>query len=287
MKLLNRLNPLISLFLVLFIIALVPDRAVAWGDKAHSVIALIATERLSPSARQEIGELLGKGESLESVSGWADAIRSRRRDSTNWHHVDIPLARSQYIPSEDCREGCVIQALDEQIRILRDRSASVSQRAEALKFVIHLLGDLHQPFHVTTNTRPGDDGANRVKVSRYGRSMSLHTVWDDDLIREALGESTNVEAYAEQLSSRTKGRSQTTLSTQGSVTDWALEAHRLAWVAYVPTADDFFMINDGKLWVLEDFYYQKSQRLMETQLLRAGVRLAKVLNDTLGVKAAL
>ena len=264
-----------------------PDRALAWGDKGHSIIALIATERLSPSARQEIGELLGKGESLESVSGWADAIKSRRRDTTNWHHVHIPLEHSHYSPSEDCKEGCVIQAVDQQIRILRDRTAPASQRVEALKFVIHLLGDLHQPFRVTTNNNPVDFGATKVKVVlRDGRSTNLRAFWDDDLIQAALGDS-SLEAYAEYLSSRTKGKSQTTLSTQGSITDWALEAHRLTWVAYVPTRDNYFMLNDGKTWVLEDFYYQKSQRIMETQLLRAGVRLAKVLNDTLGAKAAL
>lgn len=287
MKLLNRLRPLAQLILFFFIVASLPKTAFAWGDKAHSVIALIATERLSQSARQEIGELLGKGESLESVSGWADTIRLRRRETMNWHHVEIPLLRSHYIPSEDCPDGCVIQAVDQQVRILRDRNASAAERAEALKFVVHLLGDLHQPFRVTTNNKPDDEGATKVKVVLTdGRATNLRAFWDDHLINEALGDST-LEAYAAQLGSRLRSRSQSSLaSTEGSFTEWAIEAHRIAWVGYVPSEQGYFMISDGKPWSLEGYYYQKNRPLMETQLLRAGVRLAKTLNETFGAKAA-
>ena len=181
----------------------------------------------------------------------------------------------------------VIQAVDQQVRILRDRNAPGSERAEALKFVVHLLGDLHQPFRVTSNKDPDDDGATKVKiVFPDGRSTNLRAFWDDDLINEALGNST-LESYAAHLGSRLRGKSHSSLaSTEGSFTEWAIEAHRIAWVGYVPTEQGYFMLNDGKPWTLEGYYYRKNRPLMEIQLLRAGVRLAKTLNEIFGAKAA-
>lgn len=287
MNLTNILKRFAYLILVVVTVVLLPARAAAWGSKGHAIIARIATDRLSPSARQAIAELLGKVETLESVSGWADTIKPKRRDTANWHHVDIPLSRSHYDASLDCANECVIMAIEQQIQVLKDGKRSASDHGEALKFLVHLLGDLHQPFHVTTNTEPSDNGANKVKVYAIGgRATSLHAIWDDDLVNYAVGDSP-LEAYAAELGMRQKSRGQNTLaSTQGSVTEWALEAHRLAWVGYVPTAEGYFMLNDGKVWKLDEFYYDKNRPLMETQLLRAGIRLAKILNDLFGAKAA-
>jgi hypothetical protein len=286
--LIKLLKPLACLFLFFVIVAVLPARALAWGDKGHRIIALIATDRLSPGARQAVAELLGRDETLDSVAGWADKIRVRGKDTAKLHRVDIPLERSYYDASRDCPgEDCVIAAVEQQIRILRERSSG-SDRNEALRLLIHLIGDLHQPFHVTTNSRQSvegadDDGANKVKViSLRGRPMSLHAFWDDELVNYAIGDS-QLEYYAAELAMRAKRGNQ---SSQGSVTDWAIETHRLAWGAYVPTADNYFMLADGKPWELKEYYYDKNRQVMETQLIRAGVRLAKTLNDLFGGKAA-
>jgi len=157
------------------------------------------------------------------------------------------------------------------------------ERADALKFLVHLIGDLHQPFHVTTNTDPDDAGANLVKViSIKRRQTNLHAMWDDDLINYALNQShLSPTDYAAQLANKFRRSSAnqaqvsgSSISTQGSVTDWALEAHRLAWGAYVPS-DSYFMIRDNKVWKLDPEYYKRNLPVVEGQLLRAGARLAQ------------
>lgn len=271
------------------LILLAPPQVMAWGKSAHIIIARIATERLSPSARQAVAELLGKEETLESVSYWAESMRMVRRETIYWHHVDIPLSRSHYDSGKDCAKGCIIKALDEQIKTLGNRKKSSAERGEALRYVVHLLGDLHQPFHVTINEDQSDDGGNRVKTtSLTGKRTTLHAIWDDDLLNYAMDTpQRSVEMYAAELGQRMKGRSQNTLvSTQGSVTDWAIEAHRLAWGAYNPlSSQGDFMRNDGKFWALTETYYKKNRPVMDTQLLRAGVRLAQILNDIFSTKA--
>ena len=290
-NLLNKclLFPVLSLSLVCFM----PTRAVAWGNNGHRIIARIAMDRLSKDTRQALSELLAPGETLESVSNWADTIKAQKPETRSWHFVDIPLSSSNYQKARDCRKGCIIEAIAGQTAVLKSTSNSPTDRAnraEALKFLIHLIGDLHQPFHVTTNTNPNDQGANLVKVIfMNGRPTSLHAVWDDDLINYTLSQNRlSVSDYAAQIANKFRrsstGQSQATnLSTQGSVTDWAGEAHRLAWGAYVPS-DSYFMINDNKVWKLDRTYYDRNLTVVESQLYKAGVRLAKVLNEVFSVK---
>lgn len=262
---------------------LFPVRAAAWGAKGHQIIARIATARLSTSARQAIASLLRPSETLESVSTWADQVRTEEKAS--WHFVPIPLKDSYYSPTKDCQRGktCIIEAIGQQLVILRDTNYDSAKRAEALKFLIHLIGDLHQPFHVTTNTNPQDFSASKVKVKTLtGRPTNLHEVWDTDLVDYGR-QSKSVSAYATLLSNRF----QRSVSTQGSVTDWALEAHRLPWSAYYHTSGDFMVAaSEREAWKLDQPYYDKNLPVVELQLVRAGARLAKVLNDVFNVKSA-
>src|SRR2546426_1578391 len=186
------------------IVGLFPGRAVAWGSNGHRVIARIAMDRLSSSARQAVSQLLGPGETLESVSVWADTIKPQRPDTKNWHIVNLPLKYNNYRAARDCRQGCLISAIEQQTTILRNANSDPKQRADALKFLVHLIGDLHQPFHVATNTDPDDAGANLVKViSINGRQTNLHAVWDDDLINYALNQShLSPTEYAAQLANK-------------------------------------------------------------------------------------
>jgi hypothetical protein len=242
-------------------------------------------DRLSSNARQSVTTLLESGETLETVSTWADQVKMQRRpDTMNWHYVLIPLKYSNYNRARDCgKRDCIIEAIEKQLLVLKNSKLPRETRAEALKFLVHLIGDLHVPFHIATNDNPPDSGAARVKVTFLnGRPTNLHAVWDDDIINYALRQSRQgVAGYASQLSSKA-GRG--SISTQGSVTEWALEAHRLANDAYKPSPN-YFMIKDGKVWNLDETYYQKNKPVVDNQLVRAGVRLAAILNEIFGGQA--
>jgi len=289
----NSLRRATHIYLAVIIVVLLPVRAFGWGSKAHQTIALIAMARLSTSAKQAIAKLLDPRETLESVSAEADQTRMLRPETKSWHFVSIPLSDNYYSRTKDCGKGetCLIEAIDQQIAILKDTDRDSNERAEALKFLVNLIGDLHQPFHVTTNTNPQDLAANRVRViSLAGRSTNLHEVWDNDLVEYGLKQSAkSVGDYASTLnskfsqsSSNQSNRSGGIVSTQGSITDWALEAHKLPWMAYMHNGE--FMVADQRSWTLDQGYYDNNLRLVELQLVRAGARLAKVLNDIFNVK---
>lgn len=289
----NLFKPSSYIFLTIVIVVLLPVRTVGWGNKGHQVIARIATARLSTNARQAIAELLSPRETLDSVSTWADQIKTQRPKTRSWHFVGIPLSDTRYSPSKDCGKGdiCIVEAIEMQITSLKDTNKDSKARAEALKFLVHLIGDLHQPFRVTTNTNPQDRSASLLKVtSLSGRSTSLLDVWDNELVDYGLNQSAkSVGVYATQLSKkflRSSTNQGSFISTQGSVTHWALEAHRLPWSAYYNTDGKFMFVDPTQSWKLDKPYYDKNVPVVEGQLVRAGARLAKILNDVFNVKSA-
>lgn len=277
-------RPSLYVVLALSIVGLFPTRAAAWGAKGHQIIARVAMDRLSSNARQSVGELLDPGETLETVSTWADQVKLQRRDTATWHFVEISLEYGDYERTRDCKRGiCIIEAIEKQIGVLKNTNNAPRERAEALKVLVHLIGDLHQPFHVTTNENPRDWSANRVKVIfPDGQPTNLHAVWDDEIINYTLNRSgLSVAQYAAELGGKGRGASQSGyISTQGSVTDWALETHRLAPRAYLLGKD--FMVADQRVWKLDDIYYRQNRPVAENQLFQAGIRLAKILNDIFG-----
>ena len=292
----NSFKPSAYISLTIVIVVLWPVRTVGWGNKGHQVIARIAMARLSTGARQAIAELLDSGETLESVSTWADEAKTQSAETRTWHFVLIPLSDSRYLPLKDCGKAqtCIIDAIAQQITILKDTSKDVKDRAKALKFLVNLIGDLHQPFHVSTNTNPPDQGGNKVRVtSLSGRSTNLHDVWDSDLVEYGLKQSAKSAGdYAAYLSKKVT-RSSTNQSnqgssivTQGSVTDWALEAHKLSLSTYYHTNGEFMVADSKRSWKLDQPYYDRNVPVVEGQLVRAGVRLAKILNDVFNVKLA-
>jgi hypothetical protein len=288
MSIKNRFKQSTYLLLAMTIVVWIPERTLGWGNRGHQVIARIAMARLTTSAREAIGELLEPGETLESVSTWADQIKTERPETRSWHLVSFPLRETNYSRAKFCgNETCIIEVISQQIAILKSPNKESGQRAEALKFLVHLVGDLHQPFHVTTNMHPEDYGATRVRVtSLSGRLTNLHDVWDADLVEYGLKQSAkSVGDYATKLSLRVAQSSTNQsnrgglYSTQGSVTDWAMEAHKLPWRAYIHTNTEFMVADPKRMWTLDQTYYDRNVQVVEFQLTRAGVRLAKILND--------
>jgi S1/P1 Nuclease len=182
-------------------------------------------------------------------------MRLSRKNTLNWHF---------YNPNQDCKDGdCLVEAIRKNISILENSSEKTGNRAEALKFIVHLIGDLHQPLHCADNN---DDYGNKVKVTFNGQHTNLHAVWDSYLIDYP---KLSVSDYAEQLSN-SKSAQNDYLYTRGTINDWALESNSLAGRAY-----EF----DRQTGNLDDDYYRDNRPIIDTQLLKGGIRLAKILND--------
>jgi len=152
----------------------------AWGADGHRLIAELAESQLTPAAAAEVGRLLSlePGSTMVSVSTWADEIR--RPASAPLHYVNLPADDCTYVRQRDCADGrCLVEAINEQVLILRSK-ANDARRLVALKWVIHLVGDIHQPLHVGLAS---DKGGNQFQVRAFGRGSNLHAVWDRELIR--------------------------------------------------------------------------------------------------------
>ena len=256
----------------------------AWGPDGHVIVARIAEQHLSADARQGLRPLLD-GRRLPDLASWADDWRDGHPETAPWHFVDIPLHAPSYDADRDCpRASCAVRALDAQLTILRDRHAPLEARRRALRFVVHLLGDLHQPLHAATDDgAPGgsDRGGNTVKARlslgagefpyHSSPAGNLHAVWDSDLIDSVHRQQ---EAYVLALE---KLPGPIAHMQAGTIADWANEAHQVARdVAYqgLPLPDE------AGVRQLDEAYAARCRPAVEKQLQRAGVRLARVLNES-------
>jgi len=303
-------------------LALAPlGSALAWGCEGHQIVALVAERHLSAHALQVARRVLEQGpidpnlkrfckpgalDALADAATWADDYRSVARDTAGWHFLDIPRGATdanlgQYCPAS----GCVTSAITAQLAVLRAPGATPEAQGNALRFVIHFLGDLHQPLHTTTND---DRGGNCVPVQYFGQvphvrsattgeySPNLHAVWDTNIIaRMTRGTAVGDVAAAldQQFRSQAPAWQQAGIDLQA----WAWESHeraediaygklirKVAIEAPRPVAD---CNGDGGIAarmlrlheVLGPEYEAAAEPVIREQLAKAGVRLAMVLND--------
>ena len=247
-------------------VALDSHPAMRWGAGGHRIIARVAALQLTDETRREVRRILN-GRSLAEVSAWADGILKDRPATAPWHYVNIPIWQATYRAEHCPRQACVIAALEAQEAILADRSRSGTEREEALKWVVHLVGDLHMPLHVGDR---GDRGGNDVKLEFAGRTTNLHSLWDSGLLN-ATGR--NEEWFVSSFRDQLRKRGDLKVMSSGSVTDWAMESHAAARdVAYGFLPQSL---------VVGDDYLGIARPVIEDRLLRASVRLAAVLERTL------
>jgi len=207
-----------------------PVPALAWGYEAHRVIAEIAEQFLAPQTAHQVRDLLAieNVTTLADVSTWADEIRLQRPETRPWHYVNIPVALptgepAAYDAARDCpQDACVVAKIEQFEHVLSDREASERQRLEALKYIVHFVGDVHQPLHVSDNH---DRGGNDVPVIFMGHPTNLHAVWDSGIIAPAV--KGNERAYALQLVQSISGEQRQRWS-EGSLTSWVNEGHEVA-----------------------------------------------------------
>jgi hypothetical protein len=262
------------LFIFLALVAF-PVRALAWGYEAHRVIAEIAEQFLAPQTAHQVRELLAieNVTTLADVSTWADEIRQQRPETGPWHYVNIPVALptgepAAYDAARDCPQGaCVVAKIEQFEHVLSDQEVPERQRLEALKYIVHFVGDAHQPLHVSNDH---DRGGNNVAIIFRGLPTNLHAVWDSGIIAPAI--KGDERAYALQLVQHITEEQHQRWS-EGTLISWVNEGHEIA-------ARTIY----GELphsGTLPDDYETKALPIVNEQLERAGVRLATVLNACL------
>lgn len=251
------------------LLALTPQGAAAWSSEGHEIVALIAARELTAGARAQVTHLLGGEAMMAHQANWADEIRDQRRDTGAWHYVDIPLAAPGYDPQRDCpHAACVVAQIEKDLRILSNRKLGEGIRADALRFLIHFVADIHQPLHAEDND---DKGGNQVRVTMGRERANLHRVWDADVV-EVQGRDSGLAAGA---ILRAVSPAQHQAWASGTPTGWANEAHAIA-------RDQIYPPLAGRHEVrLPRDYAWRQAGLARMQLAKAGIRLAWLLNNTL------
>jgi hypothetical protein len=240
--------------------------AFSWGVIGHRTSAEIAQQHLSKKARKELRNLIGKG-TLALWSNWPDFIKSDStwNHSSAWHYVDLPghMEKEKFI--EDLKKipgKNLYTQIPAMIAELKDKSLSGEQRRTALYFLIHLTGDLHQPLHVG---RDEDAGGNKIVVYWFDKKTNLHSLWDSMLIEF---QQYSYTEYAKLLDIADPEKVRAWQS--GSLEDWFYESHVLSDVIYDASP------NEAKLGYKYNYQFQQT---LNEQLLKAGVRLAALLNQ--------
>ncbi|HKJ32200.1 MAG TPA: S1/P1 nuclease [Balneolales bacterium] len=261
-------------FLILVFVTanMIPVSSFAWGHEGHKIIADVATHYISKKAQVKLKKLLNvlHKQSLAQIANWADKYRETHPKTGPWHYVDIPLNAKTYNARKYCKHGdCIVSKLEHFEVELSDPGRSLKQRARALKFVVHFVGDIHQPLHCADNH---DRGGNDVHVVFMGDSTNLHLVWDYGIIDQT---GMNATQYANYLINNyaPSHNVNVTQIKKGSFIDWAMQSHKLA-VQYA--YGDKPQNN-----ILTKKYYTECKPIVDQQLYDAGVRLAGVLNRML------
>lgn len=250
----------LRLAVVLLVPLTLSSIAHAWGAEGHRLIAELAESQLTPSARAEVNRLLAAEPSatISSVATWSDEIRSPA--TARWHYVNLPRWDCDYDRSRDCaNDDCAVEALTRQVATLGSK-ASDSQRLTALKWVIHLVGDLHQPLHASFKA---DKGGNQYQVQAFGRGTNLHALWDGSMIRNRPG---GADALRRAASTTDAAKPEVLRPA-----DWAVESCKIvAMPGFYPEARR-----------VDQHYVDQWDPVLVSRLRSAAKRLANTLNETL------
>ena len=309
------MRPHIAMFLVGLMILLRPATGHCWGDEGHEIVGLIAEHYLEPAVRIRVIALLAqdasgltRGTSIAEETTWADKFRDSDRDTTQqhylktreWHYIDIELDRPDLDDacfrhpartmgskaSEGPAADCILDKIDEFRGELRNPATGAEEQRLALQFLLHLVGDLHQPLHAADNH---DRGGNDVRVKGAGSSPgNLHHYWDTVLVRR-LG--TRTDDVARELTAGISDDDRRAWSG-GSPADWAKDSFQIARNhVYGPLQHTGALSGAGaragagdgppRPITLDARYEADAADIVAGQLQRAGLRLARMLNDAL------
>lgn len=249
-------------FLLFPALALTALSAMAWGQKGHDVTACIAEHHLTPTARHAVDSLLS-GRSMIYWANWLDnaSHTPEYAYTKTWHYKNIDQGvRYEEAPANPA--GDAVTAIKAQIEALTDPKTDSDAAELAMKILVHVVGDLHQPMHLGHAT---DLGGNRIQVKYFGRDNNLHSVWDGSLVES--GHKWSYSEWQDQVDRATPEEVEAIVS--GTIDDWAKETASIANLVYMTTpVGTNLSYNEVAQWT----------PTIEIQFLRGGLRLAHILN---------
>ncbi len=267
--------------LLMILVGAASARVSAWGAQGHRLVALIATERLTPIARQNVLWLLGP-QTLADVASWADRYEEGNFQTFFWHFLNIPPRATSYDRDRDCPlqpgvtagsrndkwRDCAVDRITYNKERVADATLDRADRAVALKFLVHIVGDLHQPFHALGVGRGGNDVLVNIFGEEYCGSnpCNLHGVWDGALIAHR---NLDDEKFMTELRNQIE-KNKWTSRPVGVPADWAMQSHDLANAALLPPHGN-----------ADEAYYRAQFPIVEQRLALGGLRLAALLNESL------
>lgn len=271
---------------------LAPQAAFAWGFEGHEVVAAIARNYLTPEVRQRVDQLLAAdtdsltAHDMEAEATWADRYRGAGHPETgSWHFVDIELDHPDLAAacfgfpasagpaSAGPKDDCVVDKITEFEADLRNPSAAQTERLLALKYLLHFVGDIHQPLHAADNH---DRGGNCVQLAIGGaRPTNLHSYWDTTVV-EAMGSDPN--ALAQMLIAKITSAEKAEWE-KGDAKAWAMKSYEIARRSVYKIGSKPGCERDATPLDLPAGYGAAAQSVAAVQLEKAGVRLAKILNQ--------
>jgi hypothetical protein len=248
--------------------------ASAWGPEGHQIISELAAKFLAPAARTRVAALLEPGQTLASISSWADDVRQERPETAHWHYIDIPIGSPSLNMARDCpQRDCVVAKIEDFEHILQARSGTLESRREALMFLTHFIEDLHQPLHCADNK---DRGGNDVAVEFLGEPSNLHSLWDSGLLARMGPEDQLLQSLSSELTPSTVGK-----LSRGTVKDWAEESHHIGTIVVYGRLPNAGHISQESPLKLGEAYEREAGPVIRLQLERAAARLARTLNTIL------
>ena len=271
------------------LLSLPAPSALAWSNLGHRLVGDLAQRHLTPAANAQVAELLaGEAEpSLAGVASWADDLRRSDavafKRTASWHYINFPVGTCAYQPKRDCPDGnCVVGQIERQRALLADRTLPLATRRDALKFLVHFVGDVHQPLHSGNRTDKGGNGfqislRTDLKPEAYAQKdyvdgvmgTNLHSVWDYYLLAST---GFSASLYADRLATRAwppKAAGKTSLDPAA----WARESCKLV--------DSQHLYPKPKQHKLDQRYLDAQRPLAEQRIEVAAKRLSDLLNATL------
>ncbi len=244
-------------------IAFTSVQGFSWGQKGHDTVAFIAENHLTPAAKAAAESLLG-GKSIVYYANWLDnaSHTPEYAYTKTWHYKNID-ADETFRSAYKEPAGDVVRAINEQAEILRNPDATPEQKELALKIVVHLCGDIHQPMHLG---RRSDRGGNRVNVKFFKNDANLHGVWDSRILEN--GHKWSYTEWQQQIDRATPEETAEILSLNNA-DKWAEESHEITKEIYATTP-----VGTN----IEYNYIANWTPVIEKQLLKGGLRLADLLN---------
>ncbi len=257
----------IVLLLVCFYL---PLKAMCWGQLGHRIVAEIAESYLTAKTKAEVKKILGN-ESMAIASTWADFIKSDTsyKYLSPWHYIDFPAGLTYNQMKEELKKDTAkdaYTAVNFLVKELKKKNLSADKKKIYLKLLIHIVGDIHQPLHVSPE---GTSGGNDVKLQWFGQNSNLHRVWDEQLIED---QQLSYTEYTEAINHSTAAERKKWQSQP--ISQWLYES-------YVIAEDLHNELKEKNPKLSYRYGYDHIQTL-NRQLLKGGIRLAGLLNEVFG-----